>query len=72
MGKFVSIRCILVIWVAINWEIHQMVVNATSFNEVLEVELYMDLSEEFVQEEKTILCANSQKTIYGLKQLPRV
>lgn len=49
-----------------------MVVNATSFNEVLEVELYMDLLEEFVQEEKKILCANSQKNIYGLKQLPRV
>ena len=35
-----------------DWEIHQMNVKTMFLNEILEVEIYMDLSEDFVQEDK--------------------
>jgi hypothetical protein len=44
-----------------DWGIHQMDVNATFFNDVLEMELYIDLSEGFVQEEEKHLVCKLQK-----------
>ena len=41
MVKLITIRCILAIKVAIDWEIHQMDVKTTIFNGVLKVEIYI-------------------------------
>ena len=50
IAKFISIRCILALESAMDWEIHQMDVNTTFLNGALEVEINMDHSEGFVQE----------------------
>ena len=52
MAKFIIIRCILAIGTAIYWKIHQMDVNATFFNRVSEMKIYIDQLENSVQEGK--------------------
>ena len=65
VAKFITIRCILALGAAMDWEIHQMDVKTTFLNGILEVEIYMDQPEDFVQEGKKILCANSRKLCTG-------
>lgn len=48
-----------------------MNVKMTFLNGILEVEIYMDQSEGFVQEEKEDLVCKLKKILYGLKQSPR-
>lgn len=64
VAKFITIRCILAIQVAMIWEIHQMNVKSTFLNGVLEVEIYMNQLEEVVREENEHIVLNS-KTLYG-------
>ena len=66
--KFITIRCILALGVALNWEIHQMDVKMAFLNELLEVELYMDQPEGFVQKGKENFVCELKKTLYRLKQ----
>ena len=49
MAKFITFTYILAIKTTMDWEIHQIDVKTTFFNNVLEVEIYMDLPEEFIQ-----------------------
>ena len=68
MAIFITIRCILAIRAIVDWEIHQMDVKTTILNEVLEVEIYMDQLEGFVQKgEKNLVCI-LKKILYKLKQ----
>ena len=71
MTKFITIRCILVIEATIAWEIHQMNLKAAFFNGVLEMEIYMNQPECFIQEGKKNLMCNLKKILYRLKQLPK-
>ena len=49
VAKFITIRCILALGTAMDLEIHQMDVKTVFLNEILEVEIYMDPLEGFVQ-----------------------
>ena len=49
VAKFITIRCILTIAAAMDWEIHQMDEKTAFMNDVLEVVIYMDQPEGFVQ-----------------------
>ncbi len=71
VAKFITIRCILAIGAAMDWEIHQMDVKTAFLNGVLEVEIYMDQPEGFVQKGKEHLVCKLKKALYGLKQSPR-
>jgi hypothetical protein len=71
VAKFITIRCILAIAAAMDWEIHQMDVKTAFLNGVLEVVIYMDQPEEFVQKGKEHLVCKLIKALYGLKQSPR-
>jgi hypothetical protein len=70
-NKFITIRCILAIAAAMDWEIHQMDVKTTFLNGVLEVFIYMNQPEGFVQKGKEHLMCKLIKALYGLKQSPR-
>ena len=62
MAKFITIMCSFAIRAAMNWEIHQLDVMIAFFNGVLEVEIYIDQPEGFVQEGKmNTLCVNTRK-----------
>ena len=50
--KFIMIRCIKVIAAAMDWEIHQIDVKTAFLNGMLDVVIYMDQPEEFVQKAK--------------------
>ena len=57
MAKFITIRCILAIVAAMDWEIHQMDVKTTFLNGVLEAVIYMDQPEGFVQIHQSVVWA---------------
>ena len=48
-----------------DWEIHQTDVKVAFFNGILEVKIYMNQLEGFIQERKNTLCANSRKLYTG-------
>ena len=53
-----------------DWEIHQMDVKAGFLNGVLEVEIYMDQLEGFIQKGKEHLMYKLKKILYRFKQSP--
>jgi hypothetical protein len=65
VAMFIIIRCILALGVALDWEVHQMDVRTAFLNETLEVEIYINHPEGFVQEGEKPLCANSSKLCRG-------
>ena len=65
-------RCIIIIKTVMNWEIRRMDVKAAFLNEVLEMKIYMDQLEGFVQDGKKCLVCKLKKKLYMLKQLLRV
>ena len=71
VAKFITIRCILAITAAMDWEIYQMDVKTAFLNGVLDVVIYMNQPEGFVQKDKEHLVCKVIKTLYGLKQSPR-
>ncbi len=71
VAKFITIRIILAIAAAMDWDIHQMDVKTAFLNGVLEVVIYMDQPEGFVQKGKEHLVCKLIKALYGLKQSPR-
>jgi hypothetical protein len=71
VAKFITIWLILAIAAAIDWDIHQMDVKTAFLNGMLEVVIYMDQPEGFVQKDKEHLVCKLIKALYGLKQSPR-
>ena len=71
VAKFITITCILTLRAAMNWEIHQMNVKITFSNGILEVKIYMDQLNDFVQEGKKDLVCKLKKALYMLKQSPK-
>ena len=67
--KFITIRCILALGLATNWEIHQMDIKTTSLNGILEVKIYMNQLEGFVQKRKEDLVCKLKKALYRLKRI---
>ncbi len=66
-----SIRCILALAAIEDMEIHQMDVKTTFLNGDLEEEIYMEQPQGFTQEGEHLVC-KLHKSLYGLKQSPRV
>lgn len=52
LAKFITIRCIFAIRVAMEWNIHHKNVKTTIFNKILKVKIYMNQPEGFVEEGK--------------------
>ena len=66
--SLIIIGCILALGTAMNWKIHQMDVKTTFLNGVLDVDIYMNQLEDFVQEGKEYLVCKVKKALYKLKQ----
>jgi len=69
--KFQSIRALLAIAAAEDWEIHQMDVVTAYLNGDLDHEIYMTQPEGFIEETNKDLVCLLKKSLYGLKQAGR-
>nr|KYP41981.1 Retrovirus-related Pol polyprotein from transposon TNT 1-94 [Cajanus cajan] len=67
--KLVTIRLILTLVIINNWEIHQLDVNNSFLNGLLNETFYMHQSPSF-ETDSTMVC-KLNKALYGLKQAPR-
>jgi hypothetical protein len=72
VAKLTSIRFILSIVVAFDLEVEQMDVKTTFLHGDLEEEIYMKQPEGFVVKGKKELVYKLKKSLYGLKQSPRM
>ena len=72
LAKMTSIRFLLSIAVAYDLEIEQMDVKTTFLHGDLEEEIYMTQLEHYVVKGKSYLVCKLKKSLYGLKQSPRM
>jgi len=70
--KFTSIRCILALATLENMEIHQMDMKTAFLNGEFEEEIYMEQPQWFVHQGGEHLVCKLHKSLYGLKQSPRL
>ena len=73
VAKFTTLRILLMLAAAADWEIHQMDVKTAFLCGDLDEEIYMEVPEGVAVDtnNKDIVC-KLQKSLYGLKQAPRV
>jgi hypothetical protein len=71
-AKLTSIRFILSVVVAFDFKVEQMDVKTTFLHGDLEEEIYMKKPEGFVVKGKKELVCKLKKSMYGLKQSPRM
>ena len=72
VAKVTSIRLILSIVVAFDFEVEQMDVKTSVLHVDLEEEIYMKQPEGFMVKGKKELVCRLKKSLYGLKQSPRM
>ena len=72
VAKVTSIRLILSVVVAFDFEVEQMDVKTTFLHGDLEEEIYMNQPKGFVVKGKKELVCKLNKSMYGLKQSPRM
>jgi hypothetical protein len=72
VAKLTSIRFMLFVVVAFDFEVEQMDVKKTFLHGDLEEEIYMKQPEGFVVKGKKELVCKLKKSLYGLKQSPRM
>jgi hypothetical protein len=71
VAKYTSIRTIIALATKMKWKLHQMDVNTTFLNGVIEEEVYIEQPQGFeVEDRKTHVC-KLKKALYRLKQAPR-
>ena len=71
-AKVTSIRLLLSVAAAFDFEIEQMDVKTTFLHRDLEEEIYMKQPEGFMVKGKKELVCRLKKSLYGLKQSPRM
>ena len=72
VAKVTSIRLLLSVAAAFDFEIEQMDVKTSFLHEDLEEEIYMKQPEGFMVKGKKELVCRLKKSLYGLKQSPRM
>jgi Reverse transcriptase (RNA-dependent DNA polymerase) len=72
VAKMNTVKILLSIAVNKKWTLHQMNIKNTFFQGTLEEEVYMSLSPGYTQKNNSNLVYRFNKSIYGLKQSPRV
>lgn len=70
VAKMDTVRTLLEVAVAKNWEVHQMEVSNVFLHRDLEEELYMRMPPGFQSDDPKKVC-RLRKFLYGLKQAPR-
>ena len=71
VSRYTSIRAIISLATSMGWSLHQMDVNISFLNDVIEEELYIEKPQSFeVHGRETHVC-RLKKALYGLKQAPR-
>ena len=70
VAKLTTVRTMLEVGVALNWEIHQMDVHNAFLHGDLKEEVYMKLPQGFQTDDPSKVC-RLKKSLYGLKQAPR-
>src|SRR6266480_778413 len=71
VAEFTTLRILLMLAAAADWEIHQMDVKTAFLYGDLEAEIYMELPEGIGIDNKDLVC-RLHKSLYGLKQAPRI
>ena len=72
VSKLTSIRFLLYVVVAFDFEVEQMDVKTTFLHGDLEEEIFMKQPEGYVVKGKKELVCKLKKSLYGLKQSPRM
>jgi transposase InsO family protein len=72
VAKFATIRTVLALAAVHGWEIHQMDVKTAFLNGDIDHEVYMQQPEGFVEHGSEGKVCKLHKSIYGLKQSPRL
>ena len=72
VAKVTSIRLLLSVAAAFDFEVEQMDVKIAFLHGDLEEEIYMKQPEGFVVKGKKELACKLKKSLYGLKQSPRM
>ena len=52
------------------WKLHQMAINTTFLNGIIEEEVYVEQPEGFIVHEKYSRVCKLKKELYGIKQAP--
>jgi len=71
IAKVTSIRLLLSVVAALDFEVEQMDVKTTFLHRDLEEEIYMKQPEGFMVKGKKEMVCRLKKSMYGLKQSPR-
>ena len=69
--RYTSIITIMALSSMVKWDLHQMDVNVSFPNGMIEEEVYIKKPQGFEVEYKVTRVCNLKKNLYGLKQAPR-
>ena len=69
--RYTSIRTIMELASMMKWDLHQMDVNTTFLNGVIEEEVYIEKPEGFEVEDRQNYVCKLKKALYVLKKAPR-